>query len=166
MSDDESMQTSLSLTQFYRRAKALYEEDQAAFVRFVLSGFDNGERFYVDAIRHALPEDEPIQLTRDYDSLLAISDEIEVENYITVYPVARKEDTLTANVHLKHRFTFFEVRCSFFSYTSSDETSFPRAASQRASTRFRMYVSGSGVLTTTSYASSFPAFTTPITHLR
>lgn len=109
MSDDESMVTSLSLADFYRRAKALYTEDQAAFVKFVLSGFDDGERFYVDALRNALPQDEPILVTRDYDSLLAISDRIEVENYVTLYPVARREDTLTANVHLKHKFTLFGV---------------------------------------------------------
>jgi hypothetical protein len=117
MSDDESTVVSLSLADFYGQAKALYAEDQAAFVKFVLSGFNGDERFYVDALRHTLPEDEPIQVTRDYDSLLAISDHIEVENYITVYPVARKEDTLTANVHLRHNFTFLRVcRSSFFLY--------------------------------------------------
>ena len=115
MSDDESMTTSFSLADFYRRAKVLFKEDQAAFVKFVLSGFDGDERFYVDALRHSLPDDEPIQVTRDYDSLLAISDQIEVENYITVYPVAKKEDTLTANVHLQHQFTRVGVCCSIFS---------------------------------------------------
>jgi hypothetical protein len=114
MSDDESMTTSLSLTGFYSRAKALYRENQAAFVQFVLSGLDHGERFYVDALRNALPADEPIQVTRDYDSLLAISEQIEVENYITVYPVAKKEDTLTANVHLQHKFTWLGVCYSIF----------------------------------------------------
>ena len=170
MSDDESMATSLSLTQFYRRAKALYREDQAAFVKFVLSRFDHGERFFVDfvdALRHSLPEDEPIQVTRDYDSLLAISEQIEVDNYITVYPIAKKEDTLTANVHLQHRFTLGGVCYSIFlSYTSSDETSFPRVASQRVFTRFRMYVSGYGAHTTTSSVYFSLAFTTPITHRR
>ena len=168
MSDDESMATSLSLTQFYRRAKALYREDQAAFVKFVLSGFDDGERFFVDALRHSLPEDEPIQVTRDYDSLLAISEQIEVDNYITVYPIAKKEDTLTANVHfLQHKFTLGGVCYSIFlSYTSSDETSFPRVASQRVFTRFRMYVSGYGAHTTTSSVYFSLAFTTPITHRR
>jgi len=115
MSDDESTQTtSLSLTDFYRRAKVLYNEDQAAFIKFVLSGFDNGKRFYVDPLHHTLDEDEPIQVTRDYDSLLAISEQIEVENYITVYPIAKKEDTLTANVHLQHKFTLQGVCYSIF----------------------------------------------------
>jgi len=103
--DDEDVQTSLSLSDFYNQAKDLYKADQAAFVKFVLSGLDGDERVFVDALHNSLPVDEPIQVTRDYDSLLAISDRIEVENYITVYPVAKKEDTLTANVHLDHRFT-------------------------------------------------------------
>jgi len=114
MSDDESMQTSLSLSDFYCWAKVLYTEDQATFIEFVLSRFNGEEHFYMDALRHTLPEDEPIQVTCDYDSLLVISDQIEVENYITVYPVVRKEDTLTANIHLKHKFTFLGVYHFFF----------------------------------------------------
>jgi len=109
MSDDEDVQSSLSLADFYNRAKDLYKDNQAAFVKFVLSGFDDGERVFVDTLHNCLPVDEPIQVTRDYDSLLAISDRIEVENYITVYPVAKKEDTLTANIHLDHRFTLLGV---------------------------------------------------------
>jgi hypothetical protein len=53
MSENESMTTSFSLADFYRQAKVLHKEDQAAFVKFVLSGFDGDERFYVDALRHS-----------------------------------------------------------------------------------------------------------------
>jgi len=115
MSDDESMTTSFSLRDFYRRAKTLFKEDPATFVKFVLCGFDDNERFYVDALQNCMPADEPILVTRDYDSLLAISDQIEVDNYITVYPIAKKEDTLTANVHLDHKFTRPGVCYSIFS---------------------------------------------------
>lgn len=113
-SDDEDIQGSLSLRDFYTRAKELHKEDQAAYVKFVLAGIDEDERIRIEVFRHSLPPDEPILVTRDYDSLLAISDHIEVDNYITVYPLAKKEETLTRNIHLRHFFHLPGVCRSIF----------------------------------------------------
>jgi len=110
--------TNLSVLQFCDYAKQLLSIDQGDFVRFVLLGRNDGLQAYIDAIRNRLEDQEDIRVGRDYDSLLGISKHILVERYLTVYPVARKEDTLTHNIHIQYEFTTNDV-CLLSFYCSS-----------------------------------------------
>lgn len=110
MDDDEADgadgRISLSLLEFCQQAKMLLDADQTAdFVRFVITGKDvNGSQACIDPVINRVTQDHPLEILRDYDSLLGISKTIQVKSDITVYPVAKQEDTLTKNVHLRHTF--------------------------------------------------------------
>lgn len=94
----------MSVERFCRVAKGLLAADQAAFVRFVLCGIYNDSQVVVDPILSRMSGDEPLSVMRDYDSILGFDKDIKVKNFLMVYPVAKREDTLTTNVHLKHTF--------------------------------------------------------------
>jgi len=127
MPSEDIPKFTFSVFDFCRKAKSLLQQDQAQFVQFVLSGQydeyveatdpiditladDQGLilrrcQAVIDPILDALRDDEDITVSRDYDSILGIHDDIIVSSDLTVYPVAKREDTLTKNVHLKHHFT-------------------------------------------------------------
>ena len=90
---------------FCERAKCLLNASQADFERFVLTGRHSGTQFAIDPIRNRLPDFADVRVVRDYDSLLGISRQIRVANYLTVYPIARKEDTLSRNIHIEYEFS-------------------------------------------------------------
>jgi len=100
-----------SVGEFIRTAAAIREDDAnpnhlSDFDRFVLTGRHEAERHQVTLhpVRDRLPYDLPVQLTRDYDSLIGISDHIRLSGTpLFVSPVARDDQTLTSNVHLNMR---------------------------------------------------------------
>ncbi|KAF8956187.1 hypothetical protein BDZ97DRAFT_1764028 [Flammula alnicola] len=98
----------MSVNAFCDRALRLHRADQKAFVNFVLSGIQGGHQAVVDPILNAIGRVEGLVVRRDYDSLLGIDDNVQVKTCLTVYPLAKKEDTLATNVHLKYRFTSTE----------------------------------------------------------
>ncbi|KDR65253.1 hypothetical protein GALMADRAFT_148842 [Galerina marginata CBS 339.88] len=103
--EEDDMPETFSIKEFVRTAKALYDDNLADFVKFVLTAIKDEKRVFLNGGLNGMRDDEPFEVTRDYDSLLCISTLVEVKNYITLRPLGRKEDTLTANVHLKYLFT-------------------------------------------------------------
>jgi hypothetical protein len=99
---------SYSLEEFIRTAAAIRSNEDdpnrlSSFVRFVLTGRHEAEGHQValDAIRDRIPNDLPVQVNRDYDSLIGLSDHIRLNGTpLFVSPVARTDQTLTSNVHL------------------------------------------------------------------
>ena len=105
MDDTESQ--SYSLTEFCTTAKILLDSgDSASFVKFVLCGRYQNRQVVVDAIQNRLDPEYPIKGLRDFDSLLGIHKDIPVHSSLTLFPLARKEDTLRTNVHLSYSFNF------------------------------------------------------------
>lgn len=114
--------SSMSVYDFLNQASDLLEQDeQADFVRFVLTGRHEDKQAVVDAILNALPNDESISATRDYDSLLGIDKKIHVKGALTVYPASKSEDVLCKNIHVRHGFTNSRDRVSY-SFSASAST--------------------------------------------
>jgi hypothetical protein len=107
----------MSVHGFCRHARTLLEQDHARFVRFVLTGQDEDRQAVIDPILNTLSDDEDITVRRDYDSVLGIHDDIVVSSPINIYPVAKKEDTLSKNIHVKYHFTTTAV-CLHLSHTT------------------------------------------------
>lgn len=98
-------QRTTSLAEFSAIARNLLDEgNHTAFARFILTGIqgEHGTQAIVDPIRNILPNDHPVTVTHDYDSLLALVSDLPLECTIYVYPVARHKDHLQSNVHLTH----------------------------------------------------------------
>ncbi|KIM35225.1 hypothetical protein M413DRAFT_14650 [Hebeloma cylindrosporum] len=96
----------MSVADFCRRAQELRDEDDAKFVKFVLTGKDGQGQAVVDPILDRVKPTEEMQLTRDYDSLLGMCPDIKVHGSLTVYPLAKRDDTLTRNTHFTYRFQY------------------------------------------------------------
>lgn len=97
----------LSLAEFCRTAKEYLDSDDfTSFVRFVLCGKRGNHQVVVDAILNRIPESHPLKAFRDYDSLLGIDANIVVHTSLTLFPLARREDTLKTNIHLHYSFNF------------------------------------------------------------
>jgi hypothetical protein len=76
------------------------------FERFVLTGRHELERHQaqLDPILNRLPDNLPVHQTRDYDTLIGLSDNIQIRGrQLLVLPVACDTQTLTAPVHLRMR---------------------------------------------------------------
>jgi hypothetical protein len=83
------------------------------FVQLMLSGIYKRTQSVIDPILNRIPPDEGINLSRDYDSVLGIAENIMVEGAITVFPIAKREDTLTRDVHFEYPFTNSKVSTYF-----------------------------------------------------
>lgn len=150
--DDENTmddRRSLSLLEFCQRAKELLSINQPDFVRFVLTGRDtDGTQACIDPILNRVPQDHPLEIIRDYDSLLGISKTIRVQASITVYPVAKREDTLSKNIHIRYQFSKSSVSlhlCLVLSYALIHDI---RLTSQRIYIESPTFVLASGASTT------------------
>lgn len=108
--EDDALQVrSYTLGEFCDRAGELYDANQLEeFVEFALCGIDNDHQASVDVIRNRVLEaDIPtLRIDRDYDSVLGIDRHIRVRDQpLVLNPIARFDDTLKANVHLRYSFT-------------------------------------------------------------
>ena len=103
----------MSVSDFCQRAEELRNEDHAKFVKFVLTGKDGQRQAVVDPIVDSVIPTERMQLTRDYDSILGMCPDIQVLGSLTVYPLAKREDTLTRNTHFNYLFDRGGVRYIF-----------------------------------------------------
>jgi hypothetical protein len=103
----------MSVSDFCQRAQELRDEDHAKFVKFVLTGKDGQGQAVVDPILDRVKPTERMQLTRDYDSILGMCPDIKVHGSLTVYPLAKRDDTLTRNTHFTYRFHHGGV-CNIF----------------------------------------------------
>lgn len=105
----------MSLAGFCRRAiDLLRNNNDEKFVRFVLGGIDDGRQVVIDPILNTVGEHDQLRVRRDYDSLLGIDKNIRVRSSMIVYPVAKRENTLSANLHLTYTFTCSRV-CTLLS---------------------------------------------------
>jgi hypothetical protein len=101
---------SYSLEGFNDFARRLYAElvqqdkghDQ--FLKFVLTGDARGEhQAVVDPYRNTMELGHGLDVMRDYDSVIGISDHIEVNCNLEVQPVSLQTDALTKSIHLEHK---------------------------------------------------------------
>lgn len=103
---DPDLIVSLTLREFVAQAKALHAKGSIAdFTRFVLTGVYEEMQFQVDPIKDALEDADSVSALRDYDSVLGLHKDICINTFLTVYPVAKFEDTLNRNIHIKYSFT-------------------------------------------------------------
>lgn len=95
----------VSIKQFCLLAQRLHDAgDQHNFVRLVVSGIFEGKQYVVNPLHNRMHRDEPFGLTHDFDSTVGIAKDIMVEDSLTVFPVAKREDTLSISIHLDHQF--------------------------------------------------------------
>lgn len=89
----------------------LGENDGSEFTRVALSGHyaPRDIQFVVDPILDAMRPEEVIKVLRDLDSGLWIDAQLQMVGPATIYPVSKKEDTLTTNIHIRHEFTNSQV---------------------------------------------------------
>lgn len=99
----------LSVNGFCNRARDLCDGAPDKFVRFVLNGVDGDVQVTVDPILNAMPENYELSGLRDFDSLLGIDKNIQVQTALTVFPVPRTEDVLCKNIHIHHDFQSSKV---------------------------------------------------------
>jgi hypothetical protein len=103
---DKTPVVTYSLTDFCTYARRLdTEETQDEYLQFVLTGettnIENGfHQAIIDPALNWVEEDHPLDVTRDYDTLLGICANIPVQTPITVYPVANSAKTLTSSIHI------------------------------------------------------------------
>ncbi|KAF9459638.1 hypothetical protein BDZ94DRAFT_1171312 [Collybia nuda] len=94
----------MSLRSFCQMSKELLQVDHRDFVKFTLEGVHNNMQYVIDPLLHRMEGDEPFDAMRDFDSLLGLSAHIVVHSAITVFPVAKREKTLSSDIHLVHEF--------------------------------------------------------------
>ncbi|KAF8868356.1 hypothetical protein CPB84DRAFT_1857950 [Gymnopilus junonius] len=101
----------MSVAQFCIHAKSILDaKDNAGFVKFVLMGIHHTQQAIVDPILDHMTKYEGLSIMCDYDSLLGIDRDIRVQSNLTVYPLAKREDTLQTNIHLKYTFESPDIR--------------------------------------------------------
>jgi hypothetical protein len=92
-----------SLREFTARASHLYQEDPNNFLRFTLTGVIPGEhQAVIDPLRNFLDHRHEIIVNRDYDSIIGIAEQIEINCKLCLYPVSNPKDALQTSVHLNH----------------------------------------------------------------
>jgi len=104
-----------TLWEFCNKAGTLSNlPDKSEFVRFALTGIESdGRQAAIDVLQNAAGFDDPLYVSRDYDSLLGLSPEIEVDDTLMMYPIAKRHDTLTHTVHLCYDIRHNMVLCHF-----------------------------------------------------
>lgn len=100
---------SFNLREFIDQAYTIFNENETdeSFIRFVLTGEmidDNGapKQAFIDILQNAVSPDHRLSISRDYDSLLGISDKIMVDAAISVYSVPHPSYALKKSIHFKH----------------------------------------------------------------
>ncbi|KXN83946.1 hypothetical protein AN958_00784 [Leucoagaricus sp. SymC.cos] len=96
----------------YLHSKGRYDE----FIQFTLVGEgvelnppNRKFQAYVDPLRDR-PENVPLSIQRDYDSLLGIADHIYVERPLNVYTVPHPTYALSTSIHLHHSILYEGVK--------------------------------------------------------
>lgn len=114
-----------SLSAFCARATSLLREHRYhEYVRFVLNlCYEENYQAFLDPIQHRLDDEDchhPISGLRDYDSLLAISDDLLVRRSVTCFVIGRHEDVLQKDIHIQTPVRNIAVRISLsYSYSYS-----------------------------------------------
>ena len=84
-------------------------------IDFVLTGRHPNRRTQavVNPLTNRLHQGAIPTIRRDYDSLISFTTHIPILTSIYVYPIARLEDTLTSNLHIRVPFPIYHGRVSF-----------------------------------------------------
>ncbi|KAG6906448.1 hypothetical protein DXG01_013908 [Tephrocybe rancida] len=101
------MSVNYSIDEFVCQAYRLFEDNKSAeLAQFVLSGTDHlGRQAVIDPFLDHV-DDDLYKVTRDYDSLLGLDTSLQaISTAITLFPLSKKEDTLSRSVHLSYHFT-------------------------------------------------------------
>lgn len=107
--DEELPSVTLSLREFNATACQLLDQadDQLPFVRFVLAGrmaTHAGEmRVNIDPTKNLTPmTDVPTIVSRDYDSIIGVSDNLPYCTPLSFYPFPNFKQSLSKTNHLTH----------------------------------------------------------------
>ncbi|KAF8876431.1 hypothetical protein CPB84DRAFT_1852952 [Gymnopilus junonius] len=99
------------LSQFCIHAKSILDaKDNAGFIKFILTGIHHAQQAIVNPILDHMTKYEGLSIMHDYDLLLGIDRDIRVQSDLTVYLLAKREDTLQTNIHLKYTFESPDIR--------------------------------------------------------
>lgn len=101
-----------TLKQFCDTSSALFDEDIPTFIHFNLTGVMNQQQAYIELLNHRISDSPSLNFTtsRDYDSLIAVADDVLVrETSATIWPIAKYEDTLRSSLRVKYSFTNRQV---------------------------------------------------------
>jgi len=106
-----------TLSQFNDYSAHLFavHEDNDSFIRFVLTGefLDDDEQqpkqAFIDPVQNVVEPGHPLNISRDYDSLLGIADTILVDAPISVFSVPHPSFALKTSIHIKHPIAHGEV---------------------------------------------------------
>lgn len=107
--DEELPQKQVTLQEFLQIADGLLynQQDVFQFVRFMLAGRYTGDgamaRAFVNVkqgLHTGLPDNE-VTVTRDYDSIIGISQDLPYMSALAVFPLAPFKETLKKNNHMK-----------------------------------------------------------------
>lgn len=73
-------------------------------INFVLTGRNDADNHQaiIDVTLDAEVQDR-LYLTRDYDSLIGICEEIRVQRAVNIFPVSNPRHSLTTSIHLTHK---------------------------------------------------------------
>jgi hypothetical protein len=97
--------TSYSLRDFVRFAKTLEHTDNSAFNRLLLTGETEDHQVSIDPIRNVMQPNHPVTISRDYDSIIGVTDEIIVQSSISVYPIPNPAEVLSSSIHFRKAVT-------------------------------------------------------------
>ncbi|RXW12648.1 hypothetical protein EST38_g13205 [Candolleomyces aberdarensis] len=109
MADPKLPVDTLTLEEFCDVAHELHESNRTEdFVNFVLTGIWLKRQTNVDVYRNRIEDEdvETLRISRDYDSVLGIDQHIQIRDQdVTIWPIAKHEDTLKRSIHLTYSFT-------------------------------------------------------------
>jgi hypothetical protein len=104
-----------SFRDYIRTAKDLLpsneDDDSINFQQFILTGEnirDNCQAF-VDPTQNAIYDSEPLNLARDYDSLIGVTENIVTQGSICVYPAPNPAEVLRKSIHMAYPVSDGEV---------------------------------------------------------
>ena len=104
---------SYSMEEFISHSNTLFDMDTEEFIRFTLTGEVPGDhQAVVDPLRNFLNPAHQIFASRDYDSVIGITDDIAVDCPLTIYPVNNPADALRTSIHIKRSIEDGEVGIS------------------------------------------------------
>ena len=91
-----------SVRDFVKKAKELQAYDNhMELLQFMLTGEVPGEhQVFLDPLRNMLPQDHPIHVQRNYDSLIGLTPSISIEAPLSVYPIGPSHEALSTSVHI------------------------------------------------------------------
>ena len=114
--------SSFSLDEFTSIANNLHSsEEYDAFITFVLTGeFQDrngvmGQAF-IDSFRGPIDVNHPLNVSRDYDSAIGISEDILIDGPISVYAVPHPTYALKKSVHMKRTIEHKGVSLDFMTF--------------------------------------------------